>query len=92
MELITAKELLAKPVFDDGSTMLDLFEFSNSDGMFGTVGLEANAEELEVIFNRTAERIRLAVLQNVMDIAGNFGGDACDFSEWVRDEVKKCQK
>lgn len=84
---LTAEALLDLPI-DGTVTLRDVLEYARNEGAFG-VGSMDKDEETE-IFLPAAQKILSAVHKDIVQAATtHFGGDACDFGEWVNDQIEE---
>lgn len=81
---LTPDALLDTPVRDGYVSTLRLIfdEYVVRDG-----GLDQDNPDAEM--NAIAQQLIKAVLRDVAQAADGFGGDACDFGEWINDQLEK---
>lgn len=84
-ELITAAELLGVVIDGRNTTLRDLISLADGEGQLSTQ--DTGADESDYI--RIANKLLVAVLNNIQECADPFGGDACDFGEWVGTHIKR---
>jgi len=74
---------------DGNSTLRDVFLSHLLEDQFSVHGTELDDEEQEAFFASMAQKLIDAVKLDVAQVAyGSFGGDACDFGEWLEEQVK----